>query len=35
MNVSKNAEEIAYARCQILGPLLQSEMDPAKRAYEI
>ena len=35
MNLSKNAEEIAYARCQILGPLLQSEMDPAKRAYEI
>ncbi len=35
MNRSKNAEEIAYARCQILGPLLQAEMDPAKRAYEI
>ena len=35
MNRSKNAEEIAYTRCQILGPLLQSEMDPAKRAYEI
>ncbi len=29
MNRSKNAEEIAYARCQILGPLLQAEMDPA------
>ncbi len=35
MNRSKNAEEIAYARCQILVPLLQAEMDPAKRAYEI
>ena len=35
MNPRKNAEEIALARCQILGPLLQSEMDPAKRAQEI
>ena len=32
MGVSKNAEDIALARCQLLGPLLQSEMDPAKRA---
>ena len=35
MHLVKNAEDIALARCQILGPLLQSEMDPAKRAQEI
>jgi len=35
MGVSKNAEDIALARCQLLGPLLQSEMDCAKRAQEV
>jgi len=35
MSVSKSAEDIALARCQLLGPLLPSDMDPAKRAQEI
>ena len=35
MSISKNAEDIALARCQLLGPLLQSELDPAKRAQEV
>ena len=35
MNGSKPAEDIALARCQLLSPLLQSDMDSAKRAQEI
>ena len=35
MSVSRNAEEMALARCRLLGPLLQSEMDCAKRTQEI